>query len=150
MKPSKTALPTIQDSEEAKVSSRTLSKYAHTDRLHLKVLNPDGNSDDLVLPGYAVHMLMEILTETSKGNAITIMPIHAELTTQQAAEILNVSRPHLVHLLESNQIPFTKVGAHRRVLAKDVFEYKDRVNKQRLQTLDELTAQAQELGMGYE
>jgi excisionase family DNA binding protein len=143
-------LPTSQEAEEAKITSRALSKYAHNERLHLKIANNGNESDDLILPGYALNLLLDILTEMSKGNAITVMPIHAELSTQEAADILNVSRPHLVELLEQGKIPFRKVGTHRRVLAKDVFDYKQRIDADRLQTLDELAAQAQELGMGYE
>lgn len=143
-------LPTPQEAEEAKITSRALSKYAHNDRLHLKIANQNNDPDDLILPGYAINLLLDILTEMSKGNAITVMPIHAELTTQETAELLNVSRPHLVELLEQGKIPFRKVGTHRRVLAKDVFDYKQRIDADRLEALDELTAQAQELGMGYE
>lgn len=104
----------------------------------------------MILPGYAINLLLDILTEMAKGNAITVMPIHAELSTQQAAELLNVSRPHLVGLLEQDKIPFRKVGTHRRILAKDVIAYKQRVDSERLNVLNELTAQAQELGMGYD
>ncbi len=143
-------LPTPQEAEEAKITSRALSKYAHNDRLHLKIANQNNDPDDLILPGYAINLLLDILTEMSKGNAITVMPIHAELTTQEAAELLNVSRPHLVDLLEQGKIPFRKVGTHRRVLAKEVFDYKQRMDASRLKALAELTAQAQELGMGYE
>ena len=143
-------LPTPQEAEEAKITSRALSKYAHNDRLHLKIANQNNDPDDLILPGYAINLLLDILTEMSKGNAITVMPIHAELTTQETAELLNVSRPHLVELLEQGKIPFRKVGTHRRVLAKDVFDYKQRIDEDRLEALDELAAQAQELGMGYE
>jgi excisionase family DNA binding protein len=145
-----TQLPTSQEAEEAKITSRALSKYAHNERLRLKIANDNKESEDLILPGYALNLLLDILTEMSKGNAITVMPIHAELSTQEAAEILNVSRPHLVELLEQGKIPFRKVGTHRRVLAKDVFDYKQRIDADRLKTLDELAAQAQELGMGYE
>ncbi len=143
-------LPTPQETEDAKITSRALSKYAHNDRLHLKIANQHQDPDDLILPGYAINLLLDILTEMSKGNAITVMPIHAELTTQEAAEILNVSRPHLVDLLEQGKIPFRKVGTHRRVLAKEVFDYKQRIDADRLEALAELTSQAQELGMGYE
>ena len=143
-------LPTPQETEEAKITSRALSKYANNERLHIKIASSNNESDDLILPGYAINLLLDILTEMSKGNAITVMPIHAELSTQETAELLNVSRPHLVELLEQGKIPFRKVGTHRRVLAKDVFDYKQRIAEDRLKALDELAAQAQELGMGYE
>ncbi len=143
-------LPTTEEAEEAKISSRALSKYASNDRLNMKI-NLNGNeTEDLILPGSAVNMLLEVLTEMSKGNAMTLMPIDAELSTQQAAEILNISRPYLVNLLEQGEIAFRKVGTHRRVMAKDIFEYKQRIDSERLQALNELTSQAQEHGMGYE
>jgi excisionase family DNA binding protein len=143
-------LPTPQEAEEAKIISRALSKYATNERLHIKIAGNNNDSDDLILPGYAINLLLDILTEMSKGNAITVMPIHAELSTQETAEFLNVSRPHLVDMLEQGKIPFRKVGAHRRVMAKDVIDYKQRLDADRLKALDELAAQAQELDMGYE
>ena len=142
-------LPTAQEAEEAKITSRALSKYAHNERLHLKIAS-NNESEDLILPGYAINLLLAMLTEMSKGNAITVMPIHAELSTQETAELLNVSRPHLVDLLEQGKIPFRKVGTHRRILANDVFDYKQRIDEARFKALDDLAAQAQELGMGYE
>ncbi len=143
-------LPTIEEAEEAKVSSRALSKYASNDRLNLKIILNGDKTEDLILPVSAVNMLLEVLTEMSKGNAMTLMPINAELSTQKAAEILNVSRPYLVNLLEQGEIAFRKVGAHRRVMAQDVFEYKQRIDSERLQALDELADQAQALEMGNE
>ncbi len=143
-------LPTIEEAEEAKVSSRALSKYASNDRLNLKIILNGNKTEDLILPGSAVNMLLEVLTEMSKGNAMTLMPINAELSTQKTAEILNVSRPYLVNLLEQGEIAFRKVGSHRRIMAQDVFEYKQRIDSERLKTLDKLTAQAQEHEMGYE
>ena len=142
-------LPTAQEAEEAKITSRALSKYAHNERLHLKIAS-NNESEYLILPGYAINLLLAMLTEMSKGNAITVMPIHAELSTQETAELLNVSRPHLVDLLEQGKIPFRKVGTHRRILANDVFDYKQRIDEARFKALDDLAAQAQELGMGYE
>jgi len=142
-------LPTVQEAEEAKITSRALSKYAQSERLHLKIAS-NNESEDLILPGYAINLLLAMLTEMSKGNAITVMPIHAELSTQETAELLNVSRPHIVDLLEQGKIPFRKVGSHRRILVNDVFEYKQRIDEARFKALDDLAAQAQDLGMGYE
>ena len=143
-------LPTAQEAEEAKITSRALSKYVHNERLHLKIASNNNESEDLILPGYAINLLLTMLTEMSKGNAITVMPIHAELSTQETAELLNISRPHLVDLLEQGNIPFRKVGTHRRILANDVFDYKQRIDEARFKALDDLAAQAQESDMGYE
>ena len=138
-------LPTRQDIEDAQSTSRALSKYSTQERLRFML--PDG--EDFILPGYAFDLLLDILTEMSKGNAITVMPVHAELTTQEAANLLNVSRPFLVDLLEKGEIPFRKVGTHRRIMFRDLLDYQQRTASSRQKILDELAAQAQELDMGY-
>ncbi len=142
-------LPTIQESEQAKHSSRVLAKYIANGRLQLS-LKTDNAQEELILPSYAIDLLLNVLTEMAKGNAVTLLPIHAELTTQEAAEYLNVSRPYLVSLLEKGEIPFHKVGSHRRILAENLITYKQTLQDNRLQALNELTALSQTLNMGYE
>jgi len=142
-------LPTPDEIEEAKVSSRTLSKYSDVDRVSLALRGCNGEADDLVLPGHVLQILLDVLSEMSKGNAISLIPHHQELSTQDAANLLNVSRPFLVSLLEQGKIEFRKVGSHRRVRLQDVLAYKESTDRKRNKALDELTALSQEEGMGY-
>lgn len=102
------------------------------------------------VPEQAFRLLMEVLEQMSRGNAVTLIPVHAELTTQEAADLLNVSRPFLIGLLKSGAIPFHKVGTHRRVRFEDLIAYKSCVEQAQQTVMEELAAQAQELGMGYE
>lgn len=101
------------------------------------------------VPPGAADLIVALLEELAAGNAVSIVPISAELTTNQAAKILNVSRPYLVKLLEEKKIPFKMVGTHRRIRAKDLFEYKRRDDQERERIADELAEQGQLLGMGY-
>jgi excisionase family DNA binding protein len=96
-----------------------------------------------------LNLLLGILDQMSKGNAVQIVPIHAELTTQEAADLLNVSRPYLVKLLENKQIPFHYTGKHRRIHFRDLMRYKQKMNKESFDALQQLAAEAQELGLGY-
>ena len=137
-------LPTPQEMEQARQSSHTLSKYANTERVQLALRGSNGEADDLILPGQVLQLLLDVLAEIAKGNAISLMPVNQEISTQEAASLLNVSRPFLVGLLEKSEIPFRKVGAHRRVFLKDVLDYKERIDQRRAQTLDQLAALSQQ------
>ncbi len=145
-------LPSEQETEEAKISSRILSIRLHGGQpLQLRFEDENSIEPDTVirLPAKAARLLLSILTQMAEGRAITILPTHAELTTQQAADLLNVSRPFLVRLLEDGTIPFRKVGTHRRVLLSDVIAYRGHLTAAREQSLDELAELSQSLGLGY-
>ena len=108
-----------------------------------------GKSISITLPDEVFGLLLEILGQLANGSAVTVAPVHAELTTQQAADLLNVSRPFLVGLLDKGRIPFRRVGKHRRVRFSDLLEYKRREDEGREKVLAELASEAQELGLGY-
>lgn len=113
------------------------------------LLTADDSRTSLEIPGHALRLLVEVLAQIANGNAVTIAPVYAELTTQQAADLLNVSRPYLVKLLEERKLPHRRVGNRRRVLLDDLLEYKRIDDAERRAVADELTAEAQRLGLEY-
>jgi excisionase family DNA binding protein len=118
-------LPSEQDSLLAQETSRKLATHFRANEdMMIRLLEDNRETDTVVLPAAAVRLLLDILEQIACGNAVTLMPIHTELTTQQAADLLNVSRPHLVALLQQGKIPYRKVGTHRRVQAEDIVAYK--------------------------
>ena len=144
--------PTPDDTKLALESSRLLSRLrggARKGTVRLRVQSDDEPEETVAIPLAAFRLLTDILTEMSKGNAITLIPIHAELTTQQAADLLNVSRPFLIEQLEKGNIPFRKVGKHRRLRIEDVLSFKMTRDKDRRARLRELSRLTQELG-GYD
>jgi excisionase family DNA binding protein len=131
----------------ARASGELLSRLvAHGSPLTLRVTEA-GRELPIELPVGAVAMLTEILQAMAAGRGVTLIPENAELTTVQAAEILNVSRPFLTKLLDDGKIPHRKVGTHRRVRMEDVMDYKKRIDRERENILDQLVAEAQEEGM---
>jgi excisionase family DNA binding protein len=141
-----TVVPTRTDAELAARASRVLSSKRSTED-SLRVRLDDG--EELLLPKAATQLLRHLLTEMAQGNAVTLIPIHAELTTQQAADFLKVSRPYLISLLERREMPFHRVGTHRRVKFNDLEAYKRKFQASASVAIDELVEQAQELEMGY-
>ncbi|CAH1747335.1 Helix-turn-helix domain-containing protein [Thauera humireducens] len=144
-------LPTAEEVTLARESSRLLSLYlsSQDESQSIRVIDAAGEHEAVRLPTAAYRLLIDILSEMAQGNAVSLIPVHAELTTQEAADMLNVSRPHLVKLLDGGTIPFHKVGTHRRVYYQDLVSYKNRIDADRTKALEELAAQAQELNMGY-
>jgi len=142
--------PSEHDSRLARESSRRLSPYMKTNlRVRIEDAGPEVDQPDIELPAAAVQLLVHLLAQMAEGNAVTLMPIHAQLTSQQAADLLGVSRPFLVKLLDEKKIPFHKVGTHRRIQFSDLMAYKQTMDAQRHEALDELARQSQELDMGY-
>ena len=133
----------------ARTSGRLLSRYAGRNRpLQLRVQDGD-QEQPIELPAGAVALLVDLLEAMAAGRGVTIVPEDAELTTVEAAGILNVSRPYLIKLLDDGEIPHRKVGKHRRVRLEDVMAYKARDDREREAVLDQLVQQAQEQGLGY-
>lgn len=142
------ALPDAETVELARVSatelSRLLQRLPEAQRARVRL-----DDTDVVLPRQAVALLRDLLAEMAQGNAATIVPTHAELTTQQAADLLNVSRPHVVTLLKGGEIPYFRVGTHRRIRYQDLLAYKERRDQASREALDALTRQAQDQDLGY-
>lgn len=127
--------PLVRELDDALAKNRSTAK--------LRI--PSG--EEIELPHSVIEVLVRVVREMARGNAVRVVPVHAELTTQQAADLLNVSRPYLIGLLEEGKMPFRKVGSHRRVRLDDLLAYKDKRDRERRCALDELAAESQELGL---
>lgn len=139
------ATPTPAEARLARDSSAKLAPYG---RKNLTVRLP-GTDEQITLPSSAVRLLISLLSAMADGEAVTLIPVHAELTTQQAADLLGVSRPFLVKQLEDGLIPHRKVGTHRRISFTDLMTYRRTVMERRERALEELTADGQAMDPGY-
>ena len=106
--------------------------------------------DYITIPKKVKSLLYEILNFISEGRSFSIVPEDSDISTQQAADMLKVSRPHIVKLLEQGEIPFKKVGTHRRLELNDLLEYETKMKQNRAEKLKLLSKQAQDLNLGYE
>lgn len=141
--------PSARDAEIARYTSQRLAKYATADKpLSLRINKPKP-AEVIDLPEGAVKLLLGILDAMAAGRGVIIIPENVELTTVEASNILNVSRPYLIKLLEERAIPHRKVGRHRRILLEDVIAYKNSIDADRKKVLEQLTIEAQEDNMGY-
>ena len=142
--------PSEDDSRIARETSRKLAAHlGECPELRLQIITPGQPSESVTIPPTAARLLVELLARMGDGQTVALLPLHAEITTQEAADLLNVSRPYLVRLLDEGHMPHRKVGAHRRVRVRDLLAYKQRIDRKREAALDELAAQAQELDLGY-
>ncbi|HEY3284888.1 MAG TPA: excisionase family DNA-binding protein [Armatimonadota bacterium] len=142
------ALPKEEDRRQAKEAARRLVPLLR-ETPSVRLIAADQPEVALTVPIQALRLFAEVLSELAQGNAVTVLPTRAELTTQQAADLLGVSRPYLVRLLQEERIPYRRVGTHRRVLLTGLMEYQKSQEEVAQRNLAELTAQAQELNLGY-
>jgi excisionase family DNA binding protein len=144
-------LPTLPEIEAAKTAVeqlRDLHLVEGRTTVPLRAME-DGAEAVVNLPRAAFDLLLDMLSQLASGHAVTIVPVHAELTTQQAADLLNVSRPFLISLLEQRKIAFRRVGNHRRVRFEDVIQYRRAQQQESKAAMVDLAAEAQRLNLGY-
>jgi excisionase family DNA binding protein len=122
-----------------------LLEHLEPSTISSQLISTSGEVIDLPQP--VLNLLRQMVHELLQGNSVTIVPIHKELTTQEAADILNVSRQYLVELLESQAIPHTKVGTHRRIRFGDLMNYKNDRDAKRREGLSQMTKKSQKLGL---
>ncbi len=141
--------PTPQDAAVARSTREALSPYGGMDRpLTLRVRDSE-QEQPIELPAGAVDLLMHVLEAMAAGQGVTLIPECADLTTVQAADVLNVSRPFLIKLLDQKAISHRKVGEHRRIRMEDVMAFKNAIDRERELVLEHLTRDAQADDMGY-
>lgn len=141
-------LPSQIDTKSANQLRKIIAEVAKDDgptTLSLALAKDDIR--EVVLTPAIAHALLDILRLIGSGRGFRMVPVNAELTTQQAADLLNVSRPYFIKLLEEQVLPFRKIGRHRRVRAEDLFAYKDKRDKDRTDALAEMAEEDSRLGL---
>ncbi|MGH7284915.1 MAG: helix-turn-helix domain-containing protein [Polyangiaceae bacterium] len=135
---------------EVEALFRAMGTMAHPSKKHApkcKLVCPKGET--LAIPASVFYVLERVAEVMARGDSITVVPVGKELTTQQAADLLNVSRQYLVRLLDEKQLPFTKTGKHRRLRIEDVLSFKENRDRNRRAGMRELSQLTQEFG-GYD
>jgi excisionase family DNA binding protein len=137
------------DTGVAERAARRIRDYleGHPDDDLIETLGETGAEDALVLPRQTAIMFAQILDLLGQGRGVQIIPKEAEISTQQAADLLNVSRPYLIGLLASGEIPYRRVGRHRRIRFEDLMDYKRQDDLKRRAAADDLAAISEELGL---
>jgi excisionase family DNA binding protein len=139
-------MPSNEDATLAKAASLVLAR-ARDQALRVQVAEAGREVATVELPPVVARLLIDILNETAAGHAVTLVPLDEEITTQQAADLLNVSRPYLVGMIQSGTLPARMVGNQRRLPLKDVLAYREENRAKRLETLEELVVHDQKLGL---
>jgi len=145
-------LPVEREVQAAIHGQRALAAYltTHFDTQHIQIFDEQNEAHRIELPTSALRLLVDILAELATGNAVKVVPVRAELTTQEAADLLNVSRPHFIKLLETGELSYHKTGKHRRVRFTDLMDYKKQRDAASEHAMALLAEQAQALRTGYE
>ncbi len=142
--------PNATEASTAREAGKRLAAHVEAARdLEIRVVVDGRTKDAVALTPAVARLLVEILNATGEGNAVSVIPVHAELTTQQAADLLNVSRPFLIQLLLDRKLPYRTVGTHRRIRYRDLVDFKNRIDAERNLALDELAAETEALGIRY-
>jgi excisionase family DNA binding protein len=145
--------PTAKEQQIAKeyleAASKLAKVFAERQKSVAIAISDQEEAIHLEVPPKVFQVLKDVLSLMAEGKAFSVIGVETTLTTQQAAEMLAVSRPHLVKMIDSGQLPFHKVGRHRRVYLKDVLLVLSKREEDRESALEALAAQAQELNMGY-
>lgn len=143
-----TVAPSPADSLLANESVRQFAMHEFGEQSSIRIqLIDEKDKASIAVPAVALRFFVHLLSEMARGNAVTLVPTPAELTTQQAADLLNVSRPYVVKLLKAKKIPSRLVGKYRRVRLDDLLAYKQKDDDARAKILDQLSAETQELGI---
>ena len=140
-------MPTEDEIAQAREASRQLARLLPDDALPLRLVTDDNRHEMISFPPGALRLFVDVLTQLGQGRAVTLLPQRAELTTQEAADYLNVSRPYVVGLIEQNKLPARKVGTRRRIAFEDLVRFDDQDRARRRVALDELARIDQELGL---
>ena len=137
--------------DAARHAAEVLSQvdYRKGVRVEAQPVRAEQGVQSVILPAQAVRLLIDILGHIAAGRTVSILPSDATLTTTQAADMLHMSRPYFVRLLEQNKVPHTRVGTHRRVSLPDLLAYQETRAQQARAAADSLVDQAQDLDMGY-
>ena len=142
--------PSALDTQIARESSAALAPLLHdnTDSHPHILLRTEGDREaDIALPSSVLPLILDALQEMAKGNAVTLLPLQSELTTQQAADLMRVSRPSLIKMLEDGKLPYRKIGAHRRLLYADVLGHIQAEHSRRVKVMEELVKETERLGL---
>jgi len=139
--------PAPEEMEQAREASRQIARLLPEGDAPLRLVTDDNRHEMIALPPTALRQMLDILTQLGQGNVVTLVPQRAELTTQEVADYLNVSRPYVVKLIESGKLPARKVGTRRRVAFQDLVKFDDEDRKIRRAALDEFHQLSQDMGL---